>query len=76
MIRYPMSPEVAKIIAEQSEKRRKARLLARELERQLREQEGEPEYPSWRYPFGWRAHAIATLLIAVVILAGYLTTLL
>lgn len=67
MIRFPMTPESVKAIVEDSERRRKAReerkrakLLAKELEAALRDEQG-PQQPRayWRWPMGIGAHAIA-----------------
>lgn len=45
--RWPISPEVAKAIMEEQERRRSH----------------PEEYPPWRYPFGLRAHLIAALIL-------------
>ena len=71
-----MSPEVAKAIMEEHERRRKAReqrkrakLLAKGLEAALRDEQG-PAQPLayWRYPYGIDAHAIALCVLATAVL--------
>ncbi|ARB11141.1 hypothetical protein IVIADoCa3_70 [Xanthomonas phage vB_Xar_IVIA-DoCa3] len=80
--RFPMSPEVAKAIMEEHERRRKAReqrkrakLLAKELEAALRDEQG-PAQPRahWRYPYGIGAHAIALCALAAAAALGYWLT--
>lgn len=67
MYRYPMHPETVKLIVEEQEKRRRARLLAREINRAV--EESEPQGPRrprsyWRWPMGIGAHVIAMLVLA------------
>lgn len=67
MYRYPMHPETVKLIVEEQEKRRRARLLAREINRAV--EESDPQgprrpQPYWRWPMGIGAHAIAVLVLA------------
>lgn len=74
MYRYPMHPETVKLIVEEQEKRRRARLLAREINRAV--EESEPQgprrpQPYWRWPMGIGAHAIAILLLSCVSLLIY-----
>lgn len=80
--RFPMTPEVAKAILEDHERRRKAReerkrakALARELEVALRDEQG-PQQPCayWRYPYGIGAHAIALCGLAAAAALGYWLT--
>ena len=80
--RFPMTPERAKAIAEDSERRRKAReerkraeLLAKELEAALRDEQG-PAQPRayWRWPMGIGAHAIALCALAAAAVLGYWLT--
>mgnify|MGYP003373035966 CR=1 FL=1 len=82
MMRFPMTPESAKAIAEDSERRRKvreerkrAKLLAKELEAALRDEQG-PAQPRayWRWPMGIGAHAIALCVLAAVAALGYVLT--
>lgn len=66
--RFPMTPESAKAIAEDFERRHKAReerKRAKELEAALRDEQG-PAQPRahWRYPYGIGAHAIALCALA------------
>jgi hypothetical protein len=77
-----MTPESAKAIAEDSERRRKvreerkrAKLLAKELEAALRDEQG-PAQPRayWRWPMGIGAHAIALCVLAAVAALGYVLT--
>lgn len=81
-MRFPMTPESAKAIAEDSERRRKvreerkrAKLLAKELEAALRDEQG-PAQPRayWRWPMGIGAHAIALCVLAAVAALGYVLT--
>lgn len=69
-----MTPETAKAILEDNERRCKAReekkrvkALARELEAALRDEQG-PQQPFayWRWPMGIGAHAIALCAIALL----------
>lgn len=80
--RFPMTPESAKAIAGHFEHRRKAReerkraeLLAKELEAALRDDQG-PQQPRahWRYPYGIGAHAIALCALAAAAVLGYWLT--
>lgn len=80
--RFPMTPESAKAIAEDFERRHKAReerkrakLLAKELEAALRDEQG-PQQPRahWRYPYGIGAHAIALCALAAAAALGYWLT--
>lgn len=80
--RFPMTPESAKAIAEDFERRRKAReerkrakLLAKELEAALRDEQG-PQQPRahWRWPMGIGAHAIALCALAAAAALGYWLT--
>lgn len=80
--RFPMTAESAKAIAEESERRRKARgqrklakLLAKELEAALRDEQG-PAQPRayWRWPMGIGAHAIALCALAAAAALGYWLT--
>jgi len=80
--RFPMTPESAKAIAGHFEHRRKAReerkraeLLAKELEAALRDEQG-PQQPRahWRYPYGIGAHAIALCALAAAAVLGYWLT--
>lgn len=80
--RFPMTPETAKAIMEDNERRRKAReekkrakALARELEAALRDEQG-PAQPRahWRYPYGIGAHAIALCVLAAAAALGYWLT--
>ena len=80
--RFPMTPESAKAIAEDFERRRKmrkkrkrAKLLAKELEAALRDEQG-PAQPRahWRYPYGIGAHAIALCALAAAAALGYWLT--
>lgn len=80
--RFPMTPESAKAIAEHFERRRKAReqrkraeLLAKELEAALCDEQG-PAQPRayWRYPYGIGAHAIALCGLAAAAVLGYWLT--
>lgn len=82
MMRYPMTSESAKAIAEDFERRRKAReerkrakLLAKELEAALRDEQGcaQPR-AHWRYPYGIGAHAIALCALAAAAALGYWLT--
>ena len=82
MIRFPMTPESVKAIVEDSERRRKAReerkrakLLAKELEAALRDEQG-PAQPRayWRWPMGIGAHAIALCALAAAAALGYWLT--
>lgn len=76
MFRHPasMHPEALKLMMEEQErraveraKRRKARLLAREINRAV-EQYDKPEEPElhtfWRFPQGLTLHALAMLILA------------
>ena len=80
--RFPMTPETAKAILEDNERRRKAReekkrakALARELEAALRGEQG-PAQPRayWRWPMGIGAHAIALCVLAAAAALGYWLT--
>lgn len=80
--RFPMSPEVAKVITEEHERRRKTReqrkrveLLAKELEAALCDEQG-PAQPRayWRWPYGIGAHAIALCALAAAAALGYWLT--
>lgn len=80
--RFPMTPETAKAIMEDNERRRKAReerkrakLLAKELEAALRDEQG-PAQPRayWRWPMGIGAHAIALCVLAAAAVLGYWLT--
>lgn len=80
--RFPMTPETAKAIMEDNERRRKereqrkrAKLLAQELEAALRDEQG-PQQPRayWRWPMGIGAHAIALCVLAAVAALGYVLT--
>lgn len=80
--RFPVTPEGAKAIAEDFERRRKAReerkrakALARELEAALRDEQG-PQQPRahWRYPYGIGAHAIALCALVAAASLGYWLT--
>ena len=80
--RFHMTPETAKAIMEDNERRRKAReekkrakALARELEAALRDEQG-PAQPRahWRYPYGIGAHAIALCALAAAVALGYWLT--
>lgn len=82
MMRFPMTPESAKAIAEDSERRRtvreerkRAKLLAKELEAALRDEQG-PQQPRayWRWPMGIGAHAIALCALAAAAALGYWLT--
>lgn len=82
MIRFPMAPESVKAIVEDSERRRKlreerrrAKLLAKELEAALRDEQG-PAQPRayWRWPMGIGAHAIALCVLAAAAALGYVLT--
>lgn len=82
MIRFPMTPESVKAIVEDSERRRKlreerkrAKLLAKELEAALRDEQG-PAQPRayWRWPMGIGAHAIALCVLAAAAALGYWLT--
>ena len=73
--RTPMTPETAKAILEEHERRIKARkerkrakLLAKELEAALRDEQG-PAQPRahWRYPYGIGAHAITLCVLAAAV---------
>lgn len=77
MYRFPMHPETLKLLVAEQErlaleraKRRKARLLAREIKRAVEQYRapGDDRPHPWRYPFGLRAHAAALALVAVVTL--------
>lgn len=64
--RYPIPPELAKAIIEEQKERRRLN----EERKRLREEDPElyeQLYPTWRYPFGWRTHAIATLILLAVL---------
>lgn len=52
---------------EENERIYQAKKEARKLERERRIACGQPAY---RYPFGWQAHAVATLMIIVIVLIG------
>ena len=80
--RFPMTPETAKAIMEEHERRRKAReerkrakLLAKELEAALHGEQG-PAQPRayWRWPMGIGAHAIALCALAAAAALGYWLT--
>lgn len=80
--RFPMTPETAKAIMEDNERRRKAReqrkraeLLAKELEAALCDEQG-PAQPRahWRYPYGIGAHAIALCVLVAAAALGYWLT--
>lgn len=80
--RFPMTPETAKAIMEGNERWRKAReekkrakLLAKELEAALRDEQG-PAQPRahWRYPYGIGAHVIALCALAAAAALGYWLT--
>lgn len=82
MMRYPMTSESAKAIAEDFERRRKAReerkrarVLARELNAAMLGEQG-PAQPRahWRYPYGIGAHAIALCALAAAAALGYWLT--
>jgi hypothetical protein len=77
-----MTPETAKAMLEDNERRRKAReekkrakALARELEAALRDEQG-PQQPRayWRWPMGIGAHAIALCALAAASALGYWLT--
>lgn len=77
--RFPMTPETAKAIMEDNERRRKereqrkrAKLLAQELEAALRDEQGPRAY--WRWPMGIGAHAIALCVLAAAAALGYWLT--
>lgn len=80
--RFPMTPETAKAIMEGHERRRKARekrkraeLLAKELEAALRDKQGPAQPPAyWRWPMGIGAHAIALCALAAASALGYWLT--
>ena len=68
--RSPMSP---KGLRRALEKRKRAELLAKELEVALRDEQG-PAQPRahWRYPYGIGAHAIALCALAAAAALGVL----
>lgn len=81
-MRFPMTPESAKAIIEDGERRRAARekrklakALARELEAAVRGEQG-PQQPRayWRWPMGIGAHAIALCVLAAAAALGYWLT--
>ena len=80
--RSPMPPKTAKAILGKHERCRKkrgqrklAKLLAKELEAALRDEQG-PAQPRayWRWPMGIGAHAIALCALAAAAALGYWLT--